>query len=80
MKMACGKRGAFAEGGLAWEGGVGTLWVPLCVIVDLIWYGAERRVKCVSVGIVFESGSLRGGGVVVRVGGAAMSKKRKDDD
>jgi hypothetical protein len=32
------------------------------------------------VGIVFESGSLRGGGVVVRVGGAAMSKKIKDDD
>ena len=50
------------------------------MIVDLIWYGAERRVKCVSVGIVFESGSLRGGGVVVRVGGAAMSKKIKDDD
>ena len=45
------------------------------------WYGAERRVKCVSVGIVFESGSLRGGGgVVVRVGGAAMSKKIKEDD
>ena len=51
----------------------------VCVSVDLI-FGMERRDVCVSVGIVFESGSLRGGGVVVRVGGAAMSKKIKDDD
>ena len=64
--MACGKRGAFAEGGLAWEGGVGTLWVPLCVIVDLT-FGMERRDVCVSVGIVFESGSLRGGGRALHV-------------
>ena len=53
----------------------------LCVSVDLIWYGAETCEVCVSVGIVFESGSLRGGGgVVVRVGGAAMSKNEKSNN
>ena len=53
----------------------------LCESVDLIWYGAETCEVCVSVGIVFESGSLRGGGVVVvRVGGAAMSKNEKSNN
>ena len=80
MKMACGKRGALQRVGWHGKGESGRYGcLCVCVCVCLIWYGAERRV-CVSVGIVFESGSLRGGGVVVRVGGAAMSKKIKEDD